>query len=160
MGFLPKTVIASNLGLTIANATPYHFGVLTSAMHMAWMRQVCGRLEGRYRYSNNLVYNNFPWPEAPTDKQQAKVEQCAQAVLDARAAFPDSTLADLYDPNTMPRRLLTAHQALDAAVDACYRAASFKTELERLEFLFALYRKYTEPLAEMARQTGKKRRSK
>ncbi|MGE0887211.1 MAG: type IIL restriction-modification enzyme MmeI [Blastocatellales bacterium] len=93
-------------------------------------------------------------------EQRAKVEQCAQAVLDTRAAFPDSTLADLYDPNTMPKRLLTAHQALDAAVDACYRAASFKTELERLEFLFALYRKYTEPLAEMARQTGKKRRSK
>ena len=158
IGFLPKTIIASNLGLTVANARAYHFGVLTSAMHMAWMRQVCGRLKSDYRYSNNLVYNNFPWPEAPTDKQRAKVEQCAQAVLDARAAFPDSTLADLYDPNSMPKRLLTAHQALDAAVDACYRSASFKTELERLEFLFALYRKYTEPLAELGRQPGKKQR--
>lgn len=158
IGFLEKEVIATDLGLTIANATLYHFGVLTSAMHMAWMRQVCGRLKSDYRYSNNLVYNNFPWPEAPTDKQRAKVEQCAQAVLDARAAFPDSTLADLYDPNSMPKQLLTAHQALDTAVDACYRSASFKTELERLEFLFALYRKYTEPLAEMAKQAGKRQR--
>lgn len=156
IGFLSKEIITTDLGLTISDATLYHFGVLTSAMHMAWMRQVCGRLKSDYRYSNNLVYNNFPWPEVPTEKQQAKVEHCAKAVLDARAAFPDSTLADLYDPNSMPKRLLDAHRALDAAVDACYRAASFKSDLERLEFLFTLYRKYTEPLADVARKEAKK----
>ena len=158
MGFLTKEHILHNSCSAVPNATLYHFGMLTSAMHMAWMRQVCGRLKSDYRYSNNLVYNNFPWPEAVTEKQKAKVEQYAQAVLDARAAFPDSTLADLYDPNAMPKDLLKAHQKLDAAVEACYRPALFKTDLERLEFLFALYRKYTEPLAAMAQQATNKRR--
>ena len=146
--------------LTIANATLFHFGILTSTMHMAWMRQVCGRLEGRYRYSNNIVYNNFPFPPAPASKQKERVAQAAQAVLDARLQFPDATLADLYDPNTMPKALLDAHRALDAAVDACYGKASFKTDLERLKFLFALYRQYTEPLAEVARIEEKRAKRK
>jgi len=131
----------------VPNATLYHFGVLTSIMHNAWMRQVCGRLESRYRYSNNLVYNNFPFPKEPTDKQRENVTRTAQGILDARLKFPGATLADLYDPLTMPKELLDAHRANDEAVDACYGKQRFKNELERLEFLFDLYRKYTEPLA-------------
>ncbi|MCY7377481.1 MAG: hypothetical protein LH472_16105 [Pyrinomonadaceae bacterium] len=111
------------------------------------MRQVCGRLEGRYNYSNNLVYNNFPFPKEPTDKQRENVTRTAQGILDARLRFPGATLADLYDPLTMPKELLDAHRANDEAVDACYGKQRFKNELERLEFLFDLYRKYTEPLA-------------
>jgi len=132
----------------VPNATLFHFGVLTSTMHNAWMRQVCGRLESRYRYSNKLVYNNFPWPEMSDqpDKKRLRVEQTAQAILDARAKFPEATLADLYDPLTMPKELLDAHRANDEAVDAAYGKRRFTTELERLEFLFELYRKYTEPL--------------
>jgi hypothetical protein len=146
IGFMRKEVIASDLCLTIADAMLYHFGVLTSAMHMVWVRQVCERFKNDYRYSNNLVYNNFPWPENPTDAQRERVESLAQAVLVARAEYPSSTLADLYDPLTMPRSLLDAHRRLDAAVDRCYRTAPFTNELNRLEFLFNLYRKYTQPL--------------
>jgi len=147
IGYLSKDVIASNLVMFVPNATLYHFGVLTSIMHNAWMRQVCGRLESRYRYSNNLVYNNFPFPKAPTDKKRERVERTAQGILDARLKFPGATLADLYDPLTMPKELLDAHRANDEAVDASYGKQRFKNELERLEFLFDLYRKYTEPLA-------------
>jgi hypothetical protein len=109
---------------------------------MTWIKYVCGRLKSDYRYTN-LVYNNFPWPPNPTDKQKAKVEQAAQSVLDARAAFPDSTLADLYDPLTMPAQLTKAHAALDKAVDKCYRSRPFTDELNRMQFLFALYEELT-----------------
>jgi hypothetical protein len=146
MGFMQSDVIASNLALIIPNATLYHFGMLTSAMHMAWVRYTCGRLEGRFRYSNNIVYNNYPWPEAPTAQQVQAVTDKAQAVLDARAAYPNASLADLYDPLTMPKPLLDAHRALDRAVDKCYRSAPFPNELTRLQYLFELYRQYTEPL--------------
>lgn len=156
IGFFTKDTIASNLVNTVANASLYHFGVITSTMHMAWMRQVCGRLEGRYRYSNNIVYNNFPWPENPTAAHRRKVEAAAQHVLDVRAKFPDSTLADLYDPDAMPKALLAAHKTLDAAVDTCYRTKAFRSELERLEFLFGLYRKYTEPLMQTTDRRGRK----
>lgn len=110
------------------------------------MKVTCGRLKSDYRYSNDLVYNTFPWPQAPTAAQVAKVEQCAQAVLDARAAHPTATLADLYDPLAMPPDLRAAHTALDRAVDQCYRKEKFGTELERIQFLFELYRQYTAPL--------------
>ncbi|RYE55218.1 MAG: class I SAM-dependent DNA methyltransferase, partial [Sphingobacteriales bacterium] len=103
----------------------------------------CGRLESRYRYSKDIVYNNFPWPENPTDKQKETVEKSAQAVLDSRALFPNSSLADLYDPNTMPPALVKAHQQLDKAVDLCYRPQPFANETKRIEFLFELYDKYT-----------------
>jgi hypothetical protein len=156
IGFMPKTVIGSNLVLFVPNASLFHFGVLSSTMHMAWVRQVCGRLESRYRYSNRLVYNNYPWPEAPTDKQRAAVEAAAQAVLDARKAFPDATLADLYDPLTMPPVLGKAHAELDRAVDLCYRPQPFQNDRQRVEHLFALYEKLTAPLIAPA----KKRRSK
>jgi hypothetical protein len=159
IGFMNKEVVASNLAYTVSNATLYHFGILTSQMHMAWMRAVCGRLEGRYRYSNNIVYNNFPWAMNVSEKQKERVEKSAQAVLDARKEYPDSSLADLYDPSAMPKNLVDAHRALDKAVDLCYRAESFKTELERLEFLFALYRQYTEPM-NVAMEGKPKRRKK
>jgi hypothetical protein len=143
VGFMHPDVIASNLCLIIPNANVYHFGVLTSTMHNAWMRTVCGRLKNDYRYSAGIVYNNFPWPENPTEKQKQIIEAAAQGVLDARAEFPGSSLADLYDPLTMPPVLLKAHQKLDKAVDAAYGKTNFKTEAERVAFLFELYQKYT-----------------
>jgi hypothetical protein len=110
---------------------------------MSWVNYTCGRLESRYRYSKDIVYNNYPWPEAPTEKQKQVVEDAAQAVLDARTHFTDSSLADLYDPNTMPPELVKAHQVLDKSVDQCYRSQSFTSEAKRIEFLFELYEKYT-----------------
>jgi hypothetical protein len=101
---------------------------MTSLMHMVWVKFVCGRLESRYRYSNSIVYNNFPWPENPSSKQKKAVEKAAQAVLDAREQFANSSLADLYDPNTMPPVLIKAHQVLDKAVDLCYRPQPFTNE--------------------------------
>jgi hypothetical protein len=136
-------VLASNLVKIIPNGDRYFFGVLTSDMHMVWMKNVCGRLESRFRYSNKLVYNNYPWPEQPTEKQRKAVEEAAQGVLDARALYPESSLADLYGPLTMPPELVKAHQKLDRAVDKCYRPQPFTTEANRMEFLFDLYEKYT-----------------
>lgn len=121
----------------------YHFGVLSSTMHNAWIRYTCGRLESRYRYSAGIVYNNFPWPESPSDKQRAAIEAAAQGVLDARAQFPQSSLADLYDPLTMPPALVKAHQVLDAAVDAAYGRRSFRNDAERVAFLFERYQAIT-----------------
>ncbi len=119
MGFMNPDVLSSDLVFIIPDATLYHFGILTSNIHMAWMRAVCGRLEMRYRYSKDIVYNNFPWP-TPTDAQKAKIEQTAQAILDARALYPDSSLADLYDETTMPPELRKAHQQNDKAVMQTY----------------------------------------
>jgi len=157
--FFDKENIVHNSSTALPNATLYHFGVLTSQMHMAWMRAVCGRIKSDYRYSNNIVYNNFPWAMDVSEKQKERVEKSAQAVLDARKEYPDSSLADLYDPSAMPKILVDAHRALDKAVDLCYRPEAFKTELERLEFLFALYRQYTEPL-NVAMEEKPKRRKK
>ncbi len=141
IGFEAPTTLASNLLKIVPNATLYHFGVLQSVIHMAWMRAVAGRLESRYRYSKDIVYNNFPWPEDMSAEKKTGVDAAAQAVLDARAQFPGATLADLYDPNTMPKVLLDAHHALDRAVDAAYGRRTFKSEPERLEFLFGLDQK-------------------
>jgi hypothetical protein len=138
IGYFDPHVIASNLVFMLPNATLYHFGILTSTMHNAWMRTVCGRLESRYRYSVGIVYNNFPWPE-PADKQQKAIQTTAQGILDARAKFPDSTLADLYHPVTMPPELVAAHRKLDKAVDAAYGKKSFASEAERVAFLFECY---------------------
>ncbi len=160
IGFMPKTTIASNLCLIIPGARQYHFGVLTSVMHNAWMRYTCGRLKSDYRYSNSIVYNNYPWPENPTAAQKQAVEKAAQAVLDAREKFPDSSLADLYDPNTMPKVLTDAHRKLDATVDKCYRSKPFGSELERIEFLFELYEKYTKGLTLFADEEKPKNSSK
>jgi len=117
-----------------------------SAMHMAWVKSVCGRLESRYRYSANIVYNNFPWPENPTEKQIAAIESAVQKVLDTRLEFPNSSLADLYDPLTMPPELVKAHNELDKAVDLAYRPQPFTSEANRMVYLFELYEKYTADL--------------
>jgi hypothetical protein len=160
IAFVSQKVICSNTVQFVPDATSYHFGILTSAMHMAWVKQVCGRLESRYRYSNSLVYNNFPWPEAPNAKQRAAVEAVAQGVLDARKKFPDSTLADLYDPLAMPPALVKAHAELDRAVDLCYRPQPFQNDRQRVEHLFALYEKLTAPLIPPTKAPAKKRRQK
>lgn len=110
-------------------------------MHNAWVRYTCGRLESRYRYSAAIVYNNFPWPEEPTDKQRAAIEAAALGVLDARAQFPGASLADLYDPVAMPPALVKAHQKLDAAVDAAYGQKGFANDAARVAFLFERYRR-------------------
>ena len=129
-------------------------------MHMAWMRTVAGRLESRYQYSATMVYNTFPWPESPTAAQKAAIEAAAQAVLDARATFPGSTLADLYDPLAMPPALLKAHHKLDAAVDAAYAAKrGFKTDAERVAFLFERYQRLTSLLPVAAPTRRRARRS-
>lgn len=141
MALFAPDVIASNQVYVLANATPYHFGVLHSAMHMAWVQSVCGRLESSYRYSAGIVYNNFPWPGDVSEDKRLAVVRVADAVLAARAAYPDSTLADLYDPLVMPPDLLAAHRALDKAVDAAYGYRSGKDDAARVAFLFELYQK-------------------
>jgi hypothetical protein len=157
IGFLTKDVIANNLVFTVPNAQLYHFSILTSAMHMSWVKHTCGRLKSDYRYSKDIVYNNFPWPETPTEKQIKAVEDAAQAVLDARAQFPNNSLADLYDPNTMPPVLVKAHQQLDKSVDLCYRPQPFPNETKRIEFLFELYDKYTGGLFVKEKKISKKK---
>jgi hypothetical protein len=146
--FDPKNIVHNSCS-AIPNATFFHFGVLSSAIHMAWVRQICGRLESRYRYSTRLVYNNFPWPNASV-VQRESVEQKAKAVLAARERhLPPrglGSLADIYDPISMPADLFRAHAELDRAVEKCYRAAPFHSDRERVEFLFSLYEKLTAPL--------------
>src|SRR3989344_3215486 len=156
LGFFGPENIAGDTSIVIPGATLYHFGILQSEMHMAWLRQVCGRMKSDYRYSNELVYNNFPWPENPTNEQKKTIDTAAQAVLDARRQFPAATLADLYDTETMPKALLNAHQVLDRAVDHCYGAKKFASESARLEFLFALYEKYSSPLLASIEKPKKK----
>jgi hypothetical protein len=110
---------------------------------MTWIKEVSGRMKSDYSYSTGIVYNNFPWPENPTEKQKENIEKAAQAVLDVREQFPESSLADLYDPNTMPPSLVKSHQQLDKTVDLCYRPQPFPNETKRIEFLFELYDKYS-----------------
>ena len=143
MGFMPQNVIASNSTLVATDATLFLFGVMTSNVHMAWMRTVCGRLKSDYRYSPS-VYNNFPWP-TPTEEQKEKIEQTAQGILDARALYPNSSLADLYDELTMPVELLKAHQANDRAVMQAYGfpVKSTFTESQCVAELFKLYKEKT-----------------
>lgn len=142
IGFVTSNIISSNAVQIIPNATLYHFGMLTSSVHMAWMRTVCGRLEMRYRYSKDIVYNNFPWPE-PTEGQKAKIEKTAQAILDARALYPESSLADLYDETLMPKELRKAHQDNDKAVMEAYGFDTKMNESEIVAELFKLYEKLT-----------------
>ena len=143
IGFLSSEIIASDASLIIQNATLFDFGVLTSLVHNAWMRVVAGRLESRYRYSASIVYNNFPWCN-PTDEQKVKIEQTAQAILDARAKYPECSLADLYDETFMPIELRKVHQANDRAVMEAYGFAKDMTESEIVAELFKMYEKLTE----------------
>jgi hypothetical protein len=149
IGWLQPPTIPSNLVRVLLDADLWHFGILTSAIHMAWLRQIGGRLESRYRYSIGIVYNPFPWPEA-TDRQRAKIRSLAQAVLNARMQFANSTLADLYDVDAMPPTLRKAHHALDDAVDKLYRSAAFTGDRDRAEHLFGLYEKLITPLVAAA----------
>jgi hypothetical protein len=162
--FDPYYIVADSCN-SIPNATLYHFGVLTSEIHQTWIKYICGRIKSDYRYSNDIVYNNFPWPENPTEKQKAAVEACAQRVLEVRERYlnpgadrPKSLLADLYDPLTMPPDLVKAHQELDRAVDLCYRPQPFPDETRRIEFLFELYDRYTAGL--FAKEPKKARQGK
>ena len=145
MDYLSKEIIPGDKLFTMQNASLFHFGVMTSNVHNAWMRAVCGRLEMRYSYSNTIVYNNFPWCN-PTEEQKAKIEQTAQAILDARALYPDSSLADLYDETLMPPELRKAHQANDRAVMAAYGFSTKMTESECVAELFKMYEKLTEKI--------------
>jgi hypothetical protein len=207
LGFKSPNHITNPSILVVPNATLYHLGVLSSRMHMAWMRQTCGRMKSDYQYSNTIVYNNFPWPRlgsgaypdseaygrmsvretdigflmtscgeeanrfstskrsktpipalTPDDKKKAAVEKKAQAVLDVREKYPLATLADLYDPLTMPADLVKAHAELDRAVDQCYRSAPFTSDRQRIEFLFALYEQYTSPLLPVEGKKARKNR--
>ena len=142
IGFMPPEIIAADSLSIIPDATLYHFGVLTSNVHMAWMRVVCGRLKSDYRYSGSVVYNNFPWCQ-PTEEQKARIEATAQAILDARAKYPDCSLADLYDEVTMPPELRRAHQENDRAVMAAYGFSTKMTESECVAELFKLYKSLT-----------------
>jgi hypothetical protein len=166
IGFVERDVIINNTSLFVDEATPFHFGILSSTMHNAWMRATCGRLESRFRYSSSVVYNNYPWPGfagvALSDKHRNAIEQAAQCVLDARAQFADASLADLYDPLTMPPALLKAHQKLDAAVDAAYQPSggkkTYASDAERVAFLFELYQRITSLLPVSAGKNTRKPR--
>ncbi len=146
IAYLTKDYIVSDKTFVVPNTTPFHFGVLTSKMHIAWTRATCGRMKSDYSYANTIVYNNFPWPENATAKQVAAVETAAKKILNARLEFPNSSLSDLYDPLAMPVELLKAHNELDKAVDMAYRPQPFTSEANRMVFLFELYEKYTADL--------------
>lgn len=152
MGFFLNDSVANNSCHIIPHGEKYDFGILMSKMHMSWVKYTCGRLESRFRYSKDIVYNNFPWPKNPSEKNKKLVEEKAQKVLDTRANYPDNSLADLYDPLLMPPDLVKAHQELDRAVDLCYRPQAFTSEMARTEYLFELYEEYLAPLM------GKKKR--
>ena len=156
IGYLSPPVIPSNKLLVVEDATLAHFALLMSAMHMAWLRFIGGRLKSDYSYSSGLVYNTFP--PAPNDADRSALDPLAQAVLDARAAHPDATLADLYDPDLMPVNLRRAHQALDRAVDRLYRPRKFSSERERVEHLFALYERMRAPLVASGKKKTRRRR--
>lgn len=158
-GWLTPPTIPSDATLIQFDASLFYFGVISSASHMAWLHFVGGKIKSDYRYSIGLVHNTFPWPEA-NDTQRAQIETLAQAVLDARAAWPTSSLADLYDPDTMPANLRKAHQALDLAVDRLYRprakGAPFASDRDRVEHLFGLYEALVNPMAHEAAKQNKR----
>ena len=145
IGWIEPPTIPSNKLLVIQDAALWHFGVLTSKIHMEWLRHIGGKLKSDFQYSPGIVYNTYPWPDA-TPAQRDKIETLAQAILDARAAHPTSSLADLYDPDTMPANLRRAHAALDLAVDKLYRPAPFASDRDRVEHLFGRYEALVNPL--------------
>ena len=142
MDYLDANVIPGDKIFVLSDANKYDFGILESSVHMSWMRMVAGRLETRYSYSNTIVYNNFPWPNVD-EKQRDKVAKTAQGILDARKLYPDSSLADLYDPLTMPIELRKAHEANDKAVLQAYGLKPSATEAEIVQHLFKMYEKLT-----------------
>ena len=158
IGWLEPPTIPSDAAFALSNATKSIFALLTSAMHMAWLRHIGGRLKSDYRYSIGLVYNTFPLPPGFMDADTSALEPLAQAVLGARAAHPGTTLADLYDPDVMPPNLRRAHHALDRAVDRLYRRSRFTSERERVEYLFTLYERMRAPLQAAGRPKRTRRR--
>ena len=140
-----KNTITSNKNYTVSSSSLYVFGMLSSKMHITWTKYVCGRLESRFQYSTGIVYNNYPWPLNVSKLMKASVEDAAQKILGIRSVYlkKNSSIANLYDVNLMPLELLKAHQALDKAVDKCYRSSVFPTEQSRIEYLFELFDKYT-----------------
>ena len=146
IGFLNSETVPTNLVHIIPNGKVFHFGILISKMHMTWVRYICGRLKSDFRYSKDNVYNNYPWPGNPTEKQIRIIETRAQKILEVRDEFPTNSLADLYNPLIMPPVLVKAHNELDKVVDLSYRSQPFTTEANRMEFLFELYEKYTSNL--------------
>lgn len=159
IGFVGPDVIATGSALIVPGATLYHFGVLSSAMHTAWLYFVGGRMKSDPQYSAGIVFNNFPWPQEVVAAKRAAIEVVAQEVLDAREAFMDQTLADLYDPLAMPRQLREAHAKLDRAVDKCYRPTPFSSDRQRVEFLFGLYERLARPALPPASPSPTRRRS-
>lgn len=158
-GYMPSHVVNGDANLSVPEAPQYVFGVMTSEMHMSWVRQICGRIKSDFRYSATGVYNNFPWPQNPSPAAKAKIETCAQSVLDARDEFPDATLAELYDPLTMPPVLLKAHKALDKAVDAAYAPRrKFTGDADRVAFLFEEYERITSALTAESKPKAKKKK--
>ena len=143
IGYVSADIIATNKIYTLADATLYDFGVLISAAQMTWLRTVCGRLKSDYQFSAGIVYNNFVWPSSVSEAQKASIEKTAQGILDARALFPNASLAALYDPLTMPPELRKAHEANDKAVDAAYGYKGQNNNEERAAFLFTLYKSMT-----------------
>lgn len=143
IGFFTENVISGNANSIVPNATPYHFAMLSSTMHNAWIRAVCGRIKSDYRYSNSIVYNNYPWPLEVSEAKQDAISSAGKLVLEARAKYPDSSLADLYDPLAMPPELRKAHQEVDRAVDAAYGYKGDKGDPARVAFLFGLYQRCT-----------------
>ena len=160
MGFIDKNTISTNANLIMPDASLFHFGILMSKMHMTWVKSVCGRLKSDFRYSRDIVYNNFPWPENSTEKQIMSIENAAQSVLDARKKYSNSSLSDLYDPLAMKTNLFKAHQDLDKAVDLAYRPQPFASEANRMEFLFGLYEKYTADLFTNVKEKKQKNKKK
>lgn len=157
IGWLEPPTIPSNLVRILPDADLWDFGLITSRVHMAWLRNIGGRLESRYRYSIGIVYNPFPWPDAD-EKTREKIRAFARAILDARKNHPESTFADLYDPNVMPNDLRKAHRDLDAAVDRLYRKEPFASDRERVEHLFKLYENLTAPMLAVASAPKKRGR--
>lgn len=156
LGFFGKNEIANNSCHIIPNGNLFHFGILMSIMHMSWVKTVCGRLKSDFRYSKDIVYNNYPFPLNPSPKQIQAIEEKAAQVLAVRETFPNSSLADLYDPLTMPPALQKAHAALDKAVDLAYRPQPFSSEANRMVFLFELYEQYTADLFTVEKKKRKK----
>jgi hypothetical protein len=158
IGYLDASVICGDKIFFISDADLFAFGILASTMHNAWMRTTCGRLKSDYSYSNTIVYNNFPWPQSPDEKKHSAIEAAAQAILDARAMYPDSTLADLYDPTAMPPELQDAHRKLDKAVDAAYGYKGGKDDAARVAFLFERYQQLTSllPIAHVKKTRKRK----
>ncbi len=157
IGWLGPPTIPSNKLRFIKDADLWHFGILTSRIHVAWLRYIGGKIKSDFQYSIGVVYNTFPWPEA-SDEQRLKIRTLAQAVLDARSEWPNSTLADLYDADVMPAALRKAHRQLDAAVDRLYRSAPFTSDRERVEHLFGGYESLVAPLVAASRERSPRSR--